>query len=148
MRIFEWIFAVCGVVAMTVVVSIVVYWMLDDAAPITYGAARTADRAGTASTRFRAGDTLLLTRSYCVRDRQSVDFDRRLVSIDGQVSFSIDTATLVLPKGCVESATRSITIPIWVTPGTYRLVSSGSYVNNPLRRGVFEAPAPVLEVVP
>jgi len=143
-----WIFAVlfAGLSIFTMVALI--YWaFIDTDPPIIYSGQALTDHNGIPTNKFKAGDTMLLTRSFCVGRQASVDIDRRLVSLDGSNSYFVSASTTVLPRGCRRD-TRSIELPKSVPPGEYNYIASVSYENNFLTKGVIEAPTVWVKIEP
>lgn len=131
--------------------GIVIYWnWFDTEPPITYDPAATftSNINGVQTNTFRAGETLLLSRSFCVTEAVQAVMDRRLVSVTTGDSYGIDTYLLNLRLGCVTNGKRPVTIPPWIPPDTYRLVVTGTYPNNMLKQGTFIPPEVTIKVVP
>jgi hypothetical protein len=125
----------------------ILYLMLfDREPPITYGAFSVADVTGRETTKFRAGDIIVLTREFCsVRDK-TVVIDRRFIALGGKTDYPIPSSGVILPDGCVSSA-RAVPIPPYLPPGKYRFEAVVSYTNNLFFSGIVRAPSPILEIV-
>ena len=123
----------------------VYWWFFDNAPPIQQLGYSITNAAGVASSVFRPGETFLIGRNYCIDRAQSVEIDRRLVSVDGKVAYILLSSTSVFESGCA-TGSRAHVVPLHAMPGKYNFVVLIHYHNNPLRSGVQQLAQPLLEI--
>lgn len=119
----------------------------DTRSPFETHTVYTTNEAGDKTSRFRAGDVMLVHRDLCFLRPLPVTFGRTLRRQgDNPVNVDINTTSGVLKKGCVSNA-NVVRIPYATPPGTYDYVVTVQYSNNPFHDDATTMPVATIEVV-